>query len=70
MPKTAGKLHQMHFDTQTAKFEATFTPNADLEAPSRIYLNEELWYPHGYVITAIEAEKGTNVWSQFTVDTS
>ena len=51
LPYTQGVLSKMHFDTNTAYLDASFTYNAESkEAETSVYLNKEYWYPNGYKV--------------------
>ena len=45
MPFTQGILSDMHFDTETAAFEANFTYSDAAAGETVAYLNAEYWYP-------------------------
>eukprot|EP00052_Salpingoeca_macrocollata_P020108 m.168383 g.168383 ORF g.168383 m.168383 type:complete len:131 (-) comp21159_c0_seq6:38-430(-) len=48
---TAGRLHSVLFDPTTALFEMYFLPSAQCQLPTDIYLNEAVFYPHGYTVS-------------------
>lgn len=49
----------MHFDTNTAYLNASFTYNGDSkDVETSVYLNKEYWYPNGYKVY-VKHENGT-----------
>eukprot|EP00050_Salpingoeca_kvevrii_P012279 m.21381 g.21381 ORF g.21381 m.21381 type:complete len:500 (+) comp3920_c0_seq1:16-1515(+) len=48
---TQGLLVSSHFDETSNAFKMVFTANLDVKAPTRIFLNEQLRYPHGHDVS-------------------
>ena len=55
------------FDTETAGLIANWTLDANVSAPTVLYLNSEYWYPNGYTYTV--SVDGTDApTTAYTVD--
>ncbi len=77
----AGAVQSYHFNMETAKFDLTFTPLASVSLSSgatakeaepytsELYVNREIYYPHGVSVTfssqaeifAVQCSSGSNV---------
>eukprot|EP00300_Choanocystis_sp_HF-7_P004265 c13276_g1_i1.p1 GENE.c13276_g1_i1~~c13276_g1_i1.p1 ORF type:complete len:491 (+),score=99.46 c13276_g1_i1:181-1473(+) len=46
-----GRLTSISFNSTTGEFAMRFTAKSNVSLPTEIYLNEEVYYPNGYLIT-------------------
>ena len=46
----------MKFNSDTGDFVASYELKWDVKAPTLVYLNEELFYPNGYVLSVENSE--------------
>lgn len=46
----------MNFDMDSSDFEAEFTANFDINAPTVVYVNQPYYYPDGYNYTISASE--------------
>jgi endoglycosylceramidase len=57
----------MKFDVQSKAFELVYSLDASIQGPTVIYLNEEVHYPNGYVLT-VTNNKGYSVTPKTAVN--
>ncbi|CEM31595.1 unnamed protein product [Vitrella brassicaformis CCMP3155] len=55
----AGALHRTSFDPATGLFVLTYEPDPCIHAPTVVYLNEGVHYPHGYTVRVTPPESVT-----------
>lgn len=57
----AGVYNSQEFDPDTGDFQLTYHANVDIQQPTIIFLNENLYYPNGYDISINPDGTGTIV---------
>ena len=62
--RTQGTLLSMNFNTSTAFFEAVFTLDTSIQAPTEVYLNQEYWYQKQYKIKLFDHHSSKEIHAE------